>query len=182
MATALLLSACGANPYGFSRSYVVNDDEKIYDQQSRSYTYGAVTAKPHDYIDQTIAWFGIVEEIQPTRDGRYLIRLAHHKHKERHLCNGETESTCRVTVNTGSSGGFSTVIELTPEDILPNVDKLRKGSLLRVFGKVNCKENDAEEMICDRDEKGGILFEGVFYRHWPPRYYVTTRAAGQMRR
>lgn len=179
---ALLCGACGPGVYGFSRTYTPLEEEATYDAMSRHYTYGAVTANPDDFQDQLIAWFGVIETMEPTKDGRYLIRFAHHTHKERHLCESEANDSCRVTINFTPSGGFSALLELQAEDLVPSLDKIQPGTLMRVFGKVRCRENDDEEIVCDRDERGGVLFEGVYYRQWPRRYYVTTRAAAVMTR
>ena len=74
------------------------------------------------------------------------------------------------------------LLSLRPEDTVPGLDKVQPGTLMRVFGRVRCRQNEDEQMQCDYDEQGGILLEGVYYRQWPARYYVTTRAASQLRR
>jgi hypothetical protein len=180
--TALLLCGCGAGQYGFSRYYVPLDEEKPYEAKSRVYTYGSVTARPHDFIDKWIGWFGIVEKAAATEDGRHLVRLAFHTHKERHLCESEVSSSCRVTVNFKSTGGFSALLSLRGEDLVPGLDKVQPGTLMRVFGKVRCQKTPDDEYQCDHDEKGGVLLDVEYYRQWPARYYRTTRRAGQMRR
>jgi hypothetical protein len=176
------ITACGPGAYGFSRYYVPTDQEETYGEQSREYTYGAVTAKPADFQGKLISWFGIVEKVTPTADGQWLIRMSYHQHRERHLCSDDTNSSCRVTVNFKSSGGFSAIIKLTGEDLVPGLAKVQPGSLMRVFGKVRCAENEDEQVDCEYDEKGGVLFDGIWYRQWPARYFLTTRAAGSMRR
>jgi hypothetical protein len=175
-------AACGPGPYGFSRYYDPADEEKPYDKQAREYAYGVVAANPDEFQDQLIAWFGVVEKIEFTKDGRQLIRLSHNQHKERHLCADDTNSSCRVTVHFNSSGGFSALLSLRSEDLVPGLDKVQPGTLMRIFGRVRCRKNEDEQMQCDYDEQGGILLEGVYYRQWPARYYVTTRAASQLRR
>ncbi len=180
MSIAVGAGACGAGPYGFSRYYTPIDEEKSYDESSREFTYGAVTARPKDYQDQLIGWFGVVESVKPADDGRYLIRLSYHKHKERHLCEGETESTCRVTVHYKSTGGFTAVLTLRPEDLIPSLEKVQPGTLMRVFGKVRCKKDANGDPKCAYDEKGGLILDGVYYRQWPARYYRTTKTMTRM--
>lgn len=177
-----LSSACGAGPYGFSRYYEPLDAEEPYHEKSRDVPYGVVAARPFDYQDTLLAWFGIVEGIEPMKDGRFLVRLSHHKHKDRHLCFDETSSSCRVTVHFKSSGNFSVAMHLNPEDMVPGLNKIQPGTLMRVFGKVRCWEEGKGNYKCNFDEKGGLMLQGVYYRQWPARYYSTTRAAGSMRR
>lgn len=182
LALAGFVASCGPGPYGFAQYYIPSADEEQYNQQAREYAYGAVTANPDDFEGQLVAWFGIVEKVDPSADGRWLVRMSYHPHKERHLCADESSSSCRVTVNFKSSGGFSALLALRAEDLVPGLDKVQPGTLLRVFGKVRCRENEDEQKECDYDDKGGVLLDGVWYRQWPVRYYLTTRAAESMRR
>jgi hypothetical protein len=175
-----LAMGCGAGQYGFSRYYEPLSSEEPYQETSREFTYGAVTARPHDFEGQLIAWFGIVEKVYATRDDRSLVHLTFHKHKNRHLCEGETSSTCRVTVHHKATGGFSAVLKLEPKDKVPSLDKVQPGTLMRVFGKVRCVPDANGDAKCDRDKEGGVILYGVYYRHWPARYYRTTRAAVKM--
>ncbi len=182
-AGALLLAAgCGTGPYGFSKYYATLESEEPFHNQARELAYGVVAANPDDFQEQLIAWFGIVQKVEKTQDGRYVVRMSHNQHKDRHLCSSDANSSCRVTVHFKSSGGFSAVLTLRPEDVVPGLDKVQPGTLMRVFGRVRCRENEEEQMECDYDEQGGALLEGVYYRQWPARYYVTTRAASSMRR
>ncbi len=182
LAALFIALGCGPGRYGFSRYYAPNDDEAPFDKQAREYAYGVVAANPDDFDGQLIAWFGIVQSVRQTPDGRFALRLSHNKHKERHLCADEANSSCRVTVHFNSSGGFSALLKLNPEDLVPGLDKVQPGTLMRVFGYVRCRRDENDQMGCDYDEQGGILLDGVFYRQWPARYYVTTRAASSMRR
>jgi hypothetical protein len=178
-----MIVGCGPGPWGFAKYYVPTDEEATYDVRSKEYTYGAITANPEDYQDRLIAWFGVIEKVTPAEDGRWLVRFSYHQHRDRHLCADETSSSCRVTVNFKSSGGFSVLLDLRPEDLVPGLDKVQPGTLMRVFGKVLCAANEeTEEIECRYDEKGGVLMEGVWYRQWPRRNYLTTRAAESMRR
>ena len=179
-AMMLTLSGCGAGPYGFSRYYTPSDDEESFHETSREFTYGAVTARPWEFQNQLIGWFGVVQSIKPEADGRQSIRLAFHKHKERHLCEGETESTCRVTVNAKSTGGFTAVLRLRPEDRVSGLEKVVPGTLMRIFGKVRCKKDVNGDPVCAYDEEGGVVLDTEYYRQWPVRYYRTTRSSGKM--
>ena len=175
-------AGCGAGPYGFARYYVPTDQEEPFFQQTRDYPYGVVAANPDEFDGQLISWFGIVESVSGTKDGRYLVRMTHNRHKERHLCADESNSSCRVTVHFKSSGGFSALLALRPEDLVPGLDKIQPGSLLKVYGRVRCQMAEDGQKTCDYDEQGGVILEGAYYRQWPARYYVTTRRASSLRR
>lgn len=182
LAAAFLLSACGAGPFGFSRYYVPTKEEVVYEKQATEYNYGEISTKPEEYKDRMIAWFGIVEKVTPTDDERFMVRLSQQQHKERHLCSGDGSSSCRVTVHFKSHGSFSVLIALKEEDLIPGIDRIQPGTLMRVFGKLKCRKNQNGQTSCDRDDRGTVMLNGVYYRQWPRRYYVTTRAAADMRR
>jgi len=176
------VAGCGAGPYGFSRYYEPIKQEKSYHEKAQTFTSGAVTSRPQDYTDKLIGWFGIVEKVEATKDGHHLVRLSYHAHKSRHLCETEVSSSCRVTVHYKSTGGFSALLDLRPEDMIPGLDKVQPGTLMRVFGKVQCERIDRGKHRCERDEQGNVLLKGEYYRQWPARYYRTTRTANRMRR
>lgn len=180
--TAVLTSGCGVGPYGFSRYYVPTNEENPFFKQTGDYPYGVVTANPSEFEGQLISWFGVVQSIQETADGRHLVNMTHNRHKDRHLCADERNSSCRVTVHFKSSGGFSAILALHSSDLVPGLDKIQPGSLLKVYGRVRCRLDVNQEKICDYNEKGEIILEGAYYRHWPARYYVTTRRATSLRR
>jgi hypothetical protein len=179
---AALLAGCGAGPYGFAREYAPLREEQALHEQGVELPYGAVIGTPAEYQGRLIAWFGVVESMDRAPDGRTRVRLAHRKHQERHLCDGESSGSCRVTVQFASQGGFSALIDFRPADLVPGLDKVQPGTLLRVYGKVRCQENDDEQLECEYDDQGGIVLDANWYRQWPARHYVTTRAAGGMRR
>jgi len=179
---AFALAGCGAGQYGFSRYYVPLDEEESYDEQGKDYPYGDVTSGPASFDGKLIAWFGVVEKVTPAPDGRFQIALSHRQHQERHLCDDDSSGSCRVTVHFKSSGGFSAIVALSAADAMPGLDKVQPGTLLRVFGKVKCRQNDEEQTVCEYDDRGGVLLDAVYYRQWPARHFVTTRAASTMRR
>jgi hypothetical protein len=178
----LFSTACGPGPYGFARYYAPTKAEKPFFEQAGKYPYRIVAADPDKYQDTLIAWFGIVQAIEATKNGRYLIHLTYNKHKERHLCDGDSSSSCRVTVHYKSTGRFSSVTRLRAADIEPGLDKAQPGTLMLIYGKVQCMETEDEQLQCAYDDQGGLLLETVYYRQWPARYYVTTRAAESLRR
>ncbi|MCP4197434.1 MAG: hypothetical protein GY762_09835 [Proteobacteria bacterium] len=183
MLLALLFSAaCGPGPYGYARYYAPTKAEKPFFKQAGKHPYRVVAATPDKYQDILIAWFGIVQTIKATEDGRYIIHLSHNKHKERHLCEGESGSSCRVTVHYKSTGSFSTITGLKPAEVKPGLDRVQPGTLMLIYGKVQCDKTADEQLQCAYDDHGGLLLKSVYYRQWPARYYVTTRAAEALRR
>jgi len=180
--TALAASACGPGPYGFARYYVPTDAEKPFDKQSSELPYSIVAADPAKYQDRLIAWFGIVKQVTPAKDGKHLVVLSHNSHRERHLCEGQSTRSCRVTVNFKETGIFSAILALRPEDLKPGLQKLQPGSLMRVFGKVRCSKDEDDALTCEYNDQGGLVLDGVYYRQWPSEYFMTTRAAEALRR
>jgi hypothetical protein len=180
----LLLSACGGGGYGYAKYYVPTRAEKPFDETSMEYTHGVVAVKPEDFNGKLIAWFGVVKDIEPMKDGRHRVHLSFHKHRERHLCETEMENSCRVTINQRSTGDFTAILKIDPEDLIPGLDKIQPGTLMRVFGKVRCRQVNSEYELdkweCDKDKHGGVLLIGEFYRQWPRREYRTTHTSNKM--
>ena len=184
LCAAALLSTCGPGRYGYSRYYVPTRAEKPFHETSREYTHAAVVKRPHDFMGQSIAWFGVVKSLERLNDGRHKVHLSYHKHRDRHLCETEIKSSCRVTVNNRSTRNFTTIMSIEPEDLIPGLDKIQPGTLMRVFGKVRCRQVNTEYELdkweCDKDEKGNVILVGQFYRQWPRRHYRTTNTSDKM--
>jgi hypothetical protein len=176
------LAGCGAGQYGFSQTYTPLGDEEPFDAAGKEFVYEEVNGDPAAFDGKTIAWFGVVEKVTLNDDGRYAIQLSQRKHQPRHLCDSDADDSCRVTVHFASAGGFTAWVRLRPEDAQAGLDKVQPGSLLRVYGKLRCRLNDDEQKVCDYDDRGGVVLDADYYRQWPARYFVTTRAAASMRR
>ncbi len=180
LTAVIFVSSCGPGIYGYSKTYSPLKDEKVYYDTAREFTYAAVASRPQDFKDYLLGWFGIVESITPSADGRYLVKMQFHKHRARHLCDGETKSTCRVTVNQRSTGVFTVKLKIREQDLVPGLDKIQPKTLIRVYGKPICKKNADNEFQCEQDEQGGVVLEGEYYRQWPARHYRTTLASDVM--
>ena len=62
---ALGMFACGgAGPYGYARSYEPLDDEEDAYERAIELSYEEVKREPEDFRETTLAWFGVVTEIQ----------------------------------------------------------------------------------------------------------------------
>jgi hypothetical protein len=178
----LSVTACGPGPYGYAKYYVASDAEEPFHEKAKDFPYGIVAADPAKYQDRPIAWFGVVKKLKHMDDGQYLVHLSHNSHRERHLCGGQSAKSCRVTVNFKETGNFSVYLRLRPADLEPGLEKIQPGTLMRVFARVKCHETDEDQVMCDYNDEGGLVLEGDYYRHWPAQHYVTTRAAGTLRR
>jgi hypothetical protein len=127
---------------------------------------------PDLYRDRVVNWFGVVTAVEAGASGSARIALQVRTHQDRHLCEDEGETTCRVTVSQRDGGPFTAVVTLRPEDALGE-NQVQPNSLLRVFGTVAVGEYDAQ---------GGPVLRVQYYRHWPRGEYVTTASAGAWRR
>jgi hypothetical protein len=171
MALALAVG-CGGNPYGYDRTYVTYGDEDDYLEQAQPVPYEDVRRDPAGFEDTMLGWFGVVTGLTLDREtGRATVRMSHRIHRERHLCSDERASSCRVTVSDRESGPFSAVLTLRPEDQAGD-RKMWEGSLVRIYGTPTG----------EFDDQGGPVISVRWYRHWPTGTYVTTGAAGSMRR
>lgn len=167
----LFLAACGgAGPYGYAREYVPLGDEEEYLEGEQRVTYEDVRRDPQEFQSARLGWFGVVTEVDSSGD-RALVHMTHRIHRERHLCEDERDSSCRVTVSDRQSGPFTAVVDLQPED-RSGQDRVWTGSLLKVYGAPTG----------EFDEGGGPVIRADWYRHWPRGKYVTTGAAASMRR
>jgi len=167
----LLAAACGgAGQYGYDREYVPLDEEEQYIESASRVTYEEVRRDPAAFRETPLGWFGVVTDVD-TEGGESRVAMTHRTHRARHLCESELDSSCRVTVSDRESGPFTAVLTMRPED-RSGQDRLWIGSLVKVYGSPTG----------DFDDEGGPVVSADYYRHWPRGKYVTTGAAGSMRR
>jgi hypothetical protein len=166
------LLGCGGNPYGYAPEYVPLSDEEAYDERGLAHGYEDVRRDPVKYKDKLIAWFGVVQDVQPV-PGKDQVKVAMELrfHQERHLCSDQFDDSCRVTISEKPGGPFSAIISLRPDDRAGR-DRVHSGSLLKIYGKA----------LPDYDERGGPLLATDYYRHWPLGTYVNTARSANMRR
>jgi hypothetical protein len=169
---ATMLCACGGNPYGYAPQYAPLSEEEPYFEQGVALSYEEVRRDPIGHQDQTLAWFGVVEDVKPAgNSGQVRVALGLRFHQPRHLCSDQFDSSCRVTISDKVGGPFSALVTLRPDDRAGR-DRVYAGSLLKVYGKVTS----------EYDDRGGPIIETAYYRHWPLGTYVNTRRATNMRR
>lgn len=158
--------------YGYARTYVPLDDESTWAARSEEPVYDDIRRAPEPFRGRVVSFFGIVRSVGRGDNGPWRLALQVRTHQERHLCEEDSESTCRVTVSARDGGAFTASLTLRPEDI-DGENRLQTNSLVRVFGTVTPGEYDAD---------GGPVVQVQYYRHWPRGQYVTTASAELMRR
>lgn len=161
----------GAGPYGHARTYVDLDEEEGLARRSEEPVYDEVRRAPDQYQGRLLSFFGVVTGLR-TEGGRTRVAMQQRTHQDRHLCEDDSDSSCRVTVNARDGGPFTAALRLRPGDV-EGENRVQTNSLLRVFGTVVQGEYDAQ---------GGPVIDVQYYRHWPRGEYVTTANAGAMRR
>lgn len=167
------IAGCGGNRYNFSRSYQAYGDEGQYLERAEELSYEDVRRFPDRHAETLIGWFGTVTHIEElAASGEARLSLEYRTHQERHLCSDERDGSCRVTVSQRAIGPFQALVTIRPEDRVDGPDRLWTGSLVRVYGHVT----DAGS------EESGPILQVEHYRHFPHGTFVTTAAAGSMRR
>lgn len=172
MACALI--GCGGNRYGYARTYAPYGEEPTYLGREVDLSYEDVRRFPDRYAQDLVGWFGVVREIEELdrATGEARLRLELRAHQDRHLCADETGDSCRVTVSERGLGPFTALVRVRPEDLVESRERLWTGSLVKVYAHV--METGTEE--------SGPIMQVEWYRHWPHGTFVTTAAAGSMRR
>ncbi len=169
-----VIAGCGGNRYNFSRSYSAHGDEGPYLERAVELSYEDVRRFPDRHAESLIGWFGTVTHIEQldAATGEARLTLEYRTHQERHLCSDERDGSCRVTVSQRAIGPFQALVTVRREDLQDGEDRLWTGSLLKVYGHVT----DAGT------EESGPIIQVDYYRHFPHGTFVTTAAAGSMRR
>jgi len=169
-----LVAGCGGGQYGYARTYEPWGEEPTYLSRQVDLSYEDVRRFPERHASDLIGWFGVVQEIEQLdrATGEARLRLELRAHQERHLCADETSGSCRVTVSERGIGPFTVLVTVRPADLVEGTGRLWAGSLVKVYGHV---------MDAGTEESGPVL-QADWYRHWPHGTFVTTGAAGSMRR
>lgn len=167
------LGCAGAGPYGHARSYVTSSDESSWAERATEPVYDDVRRMPDQHQNEVMSFFGVVTAVHRGRVGEpSRVAMQIRTHQERHLCEDESESSCRVTVNARDGGPFTGIVTLRTDD-MDGENQVQVNSLLRVFGTL---------VQGEYDEQGGPVLQVQHYRHWPRGEYVTTANAGALRR
>lgn len=179
---AALAAACGGGGYGHARSYEPTSREDDLLEGTTNVTYEEVRRLPASFRTAKLAWFGVVEEVTPTGEGRARLVLSHRTLQPRNYCADETSGSCRVTVSERAGGQFIAFVALRVSDEAPGPKKLAPGSLVRVIGTPHGELMKISPADMPTSEPGVPVLEASWYRHWPRTEYVTTGASAIMRR
>ena len=167
---AIAYAGCGSGQYGYAHEYETYGDEGRYLEQAADLSYEEVRrTRPEE--QRMVGWFGVLLAPPEVQGSTVRVQLSLRAHQDRHLCSTSASDSCRVTVSAREIGRFTAILPLRPED-REGRTRLWTGSLVRVYGTAT-GETDADD---------GPVLQAQWYRHWPAHYYVTTAAAGSMRR
>src|SRR5689334_7161839 len=113
-ALVVALPGCGgAGKYGYSRTYVNYGDEANFARRANNEAvYDEVRRMPDRYNNQVISWFGVVTGVERGADGVSRVAMQVRTHQERHLCEDESDGSCRVTISANDGGAFTGLIHL----------------------------------------------------------------------
>lgn len=171
--TSCLMGCNSGGRYGYAREYVFLPEEQPFAQRAdETAVYDEVRRLPDRFADHVLTWWGIVSNVEPGTDGTTRVTMQLRTHQIRHLCEDETDGSCRVTINDRDGGSFTATLRLNAED-QNGENRLNPLSLVHVYGVVVQGEYNSD---------GGPVIRGQYYRHWPRGQFVTTASSGGMRR
>lgn len=169
VSSAAALGCGGAGPYGYARTYEPLGDEEGFHTRASNVNFAAVAGDPMGYSTELISWFGVVDEVK-RGEGGTEASVSMRLHQARHLCSLPESDSCRVTVSDREVGRF--VVTVTATTHGAHLEKLGRGALVHVYGSP-LPEGSSSEVVA---------LDPAYVRVWPPATYVTTGAAGAMRR
>jgi len=165
------LVACGAGPYGYSRTYTPLDAERSAAEGSTDYDPVMVKREPEAWQVRKVSLFGVVVK-REDRAGKGYLTLSVRVLEQRNACETNQEDSCRTTVSDREYDKVHAAVAFaTPED-QAGAESIGAGSLVRVVGKLG--PPDAAD--------GVQVLDATYYRHWPRGYYRTTSAKDVLRR
>lgn len=166
-------AACSsAGPYGYAKEYAPIGGEVEAASEAADYDPVMAGRQFEKWVGKTVSVFGVVKARQDKPDGSVDLTLSIRTRQPRNLCESSDEETCRVTVGDHEFGQVHVTVKPSPEDADGRL-RLGRGSLVRAIGAVS-RQTHAQT--------GNTVISANFYRHWPDRYYVTTKARSYMLR
>lgn len=173
LAWVILVAACGgAGPWGHARHYEpVDGAEEDAMERAREVPLEDVRRDPAAHRSSFVGWFGVVTQREVGANGQASLRLSYRTLQPRNLCTEPSDDSCRVTVSDRTTGDFTALVVLRPDDSEGEL-RVWEGSLVRVYG------HPTGELDADANP----IIQAEVYRHWPSGYYVTTAARSTMRR
>ena len=168
----LTSSACGVDPFGYSRHYQPLDEEEQAVAGAVEWDPVMAERRSEQWSQRSVMLFGIVERVNVDAQGGALVVLSQRSLEPRNLCGSSAEDSCRVTVSDREHGRIEAYLNLTPE-ALQGPRAVRKGSLLRVVGDLQAPRGEANSLP---------RLKVRYTRHWPAKFFVTTSARSFMKR
>lgn len=166
-----LCIGCGSvHPYAYGRTYRALDAEQPYLEREQAIPYEAVRRDPGGHSDVMLGWFGTVVDVQEGRGTWARVAMDLRFHQERHMCAGQADETCRVTIAHRQGGPFTAWVPIQ-RGHRSGRDRIGPGSLLKVYGRVQ------DEF----DDRGGPVLKAEYYRHFPTGTYVVAEHGAPQR-
>ena len=170
---ALVLTGCGAGPYGHSRSYTPLDEEREAVVGAAEFDPVMADRKPREWQQKSIMFFGIVIRRTDLENGTVDLALSLRRLEGRNLCSSREESSCRTTVSDREHHKLHAVVRPASVEDEGGELSLGPGSLVRVVGSLRPEVSAVDELE---------VVDATYYRHWPRGYYVTSAKASVMRK
>jgi hypothetical protein len=164
---------CGAGPYGHSRVYAALDAEQAALAGAEELDPVMAKRQPEAWAKKTVSVFGVVIKREEGGDKKGNLTLSVRALEPRNLCETVSEDSCRVTVTDREFDRVHARITLVDPNDEIGPASIGPGSLVRVVGKLAPTVNPGD---------GAQVIVARYYRHWPRGYYVTSSAAGLMRK
>jgi hypothetical protein len=152
--------------------YSPTDAERSSVAKATEYDAKAFERSADKWRDRPVWLFGIVTNRGLGPGGTAYLAVSVRSLQLRNLCGEDDEDTCRVTVSEREHGKINLLVNLAGEDDRGELS-VGPGSLVRVVGTIG---QDADPV------EGTPIMRVSLYRHWPRGYFVTTKAAGVLRR
>lgn len=168
----LMVSCRSAGPYGHSKIYSPLSEEEHAVASNQQYD-GLLAERSFDKVRGKSVWlFGVVTNRGSGPGGAAYVAVSLRTLQLRNLCDSDDEDTCRVTVSDREMGRVHILLSLAADDDLGE-HSVGIGSLVRVVGTVTSDIDPTD---------GTPIIRVDYYRHWPRGFYVTTKAAGALKR
>lgn len=167
------ISGCaGAGPWGAAREYAPLGAEEEAAVGAKDFDPVMVGRFFQQWVGKSVSVFGVVDDYGVDASGEANLLLSVRVLQDRNLCEDAAEDTCKVTVSENEFATINARVNLLPSE-LNGPDRLTRGSLVRVIGKV-AQATDPKS--------GNYVINTVYHRHWPLQHFVTTAARSYMLR
>jgi hypothetical protein len=171
-ASLLCCLGCGAGRWGTARHYEPLSGEEAAAEGAQDFDPVMVGRFFETWAGKRVSVFGVVLDHTLNASGQAELLLSLRVLQDRNLCQSASEDSCLVTVSETEFGNLNARVNLLPGE-LAGEHRLVRGSLVRIIGSVS---------KAPHPETGNYVILANYYRHWPPKYFVTTAARTYMTR